>query len=191
MPHRIDLLSQLLADYPLFLSMPRREKLFSDYEAERDADKSVPPSSKATRTIYTLKVTCVSGTYLTEPCVRVLEMKDNSTLMDLHYAIPKAVQFDCDHRFEFFIGPHERRRSIIFSEDHDDITMEEVGEIALRRIWPLPKKMKLIYHFDFGDDWKFHINKARATKPPEKGVRYPRIVESVGPNPKQYPDYGE
>ena len=138
--------------------------------------------------IYTLSVKCAWGLYLTEPCVRVIEIRDNATLLDLHYAIQKAVEFDCDHMFEFFAGRNYRKRAIIFSEASEPECDAGVkDEISLQRIWPLPKSMNLFYRFDFGDDWKFQINKERAVRPPEKGVRYPRVVRSTGPNPEQYP----
>ena len=41
--------------------------------------------------VYTLTATCVWGAYLETECVRVLEMRDAQTLLDLHYAIQEAV----------------------------------------------------------------------------------------------------
>ncbi len=59
--------------------------------------------------------------------------------------------------------------------------------LTLEQVFPLPKNMKLYYHFDFGDDWRFEIRKAR-TKPkePEARVKYPRVIESIGRNPREY-----
>ena len=60
--------------------------------------------------VYTLTATCVWGAYLETECVRVLEMRDAQTLLDLHYAIQEAVQFDADHLHEFYAARTERSR---------------------------------------------------------------------------------
>ena len=170
---------------------PRRHgpTLFADYEAERDVASRALSSVAAKPMIYTLTIKCVWGLYLAEPCERVVEINDTASLMDLHYLIQKAVAFDDDHHFQFFVGPNARNRKMAFDEnsqrEHGAAVM---SAFELRRIWPLPKGMKLFYWFDFGDDWKFQINKARAVKSPEKRVRYPRVVRRIGPNPEQYPD---
>ena len=46
------------------------------------------------------------------------------------------------------------------------------------------------YWFDFGDDWYFTIRKSRK-KPFDTtpGVEYPRVIEKVGADPEQYPDW--
>jgi hypothetical protein len=59
---------------------------------------------------------------------------------------------------------------------------------ALHEIFPLPKRLNLYYWFDFGDDWKFEIKKARHAKPKVPRVKYPRVIGRVGPNPVQYPN---
>jgi hypothetical protein len=59
--------------------------------------------------------------------------------------------------------------------------------VTLEGLFPLPKNMKLFYHFDFGDDWRFEIRKMRnKPKVPEAGVRYPRVIEAQGPKLRQY-----
>lgn len=168
----------------------RREMLFEDYKRQRDgAATPAPGSPKGKASIYTLTIKCVQGLYLEELCTRVVEMKDTSNLLALHYAIQDAVKFDSDHMFEFYAGRNVRRRQILFTEFGDwDSAADIMEETALRDIWPLPKDMKLFYWFDFGDDWKFMITKGRSERPPEKGAKYPRLVEAIGPNPCQYPE---
>ncbi|MCI0533948.1 MAG: plasmid pRiA4b ORF-3 family protein [Verrucomicrobiales bacterium] len=68
------------------------------------------------------------------------------------------------------------------------VQMAKLDDPALCEIYPIPERLKLFYWFDFGDDWKFEIKKARAAKSPARGVRYPKVIEQVGPNPKQYPN---
>jgi len=140
--------------------------------------------------VYTLTVTCVNGLYLSEPCVRVIEITDDSTLADLHFAIQKAVSFDNDHLYDFYAGRNRRNRQILYGEDEEWDRREDVfAELPLREIYPL-EGLKLYYWFDFGDDWIFEIRKARKETPPAPGVAYPRIVERRGPNPVQYPSWG-
>jgi len=139
--------------------------------------------------IWTLKVECIMGFYQQHECVRVIEIDSEDSLLDLHYAIQKAVDFDRDHLFEFFGGRNWRNRKVVFEDRYStDDPFDVYASIALEDVYPLPKSCKLIYHFDFGDDWFFQIKKSRKKpRAPEKGVKYPRIVESIGPNPEQYP----
>jgi hypothetical protein len=162
--------------------------VFADYEAERNAARASPAPDAAKPMIYTLTVQCAWGPRLTEPCVRVIEIKDTATLFDLHFAIQKAVGFDNDHLFEFYAGRHYRKRAMVFCDTSvADYDANDMDEISLKRIWPLPKSMKLFYWFDFGDDWKFQVTKERAVRLREKGIKYPRVVGRTGPNPEQYP----
>jgi len=72
--------------------------------------------------------------------------------------------------------------------DNDDWAAREshFAKIKLRDIYPLGRK-KLYYLFDFGDKWTFEIRKARGGKKLEAGIKYPRVVEAIGPDPEQYP----
>lgn len=141
--------------------------------------------------IWTLRIACVSGRYLQAEWIRVVEMDAASTLLDVYNLIQDAVGFDCDHMFEFFAGRHSRHRSVTFADDeYVDDACGDYEDITLEQIFPLPKSMKLYYHFDFGDDWYFEIRRAR-TKPKEPAprIKYPRVVEAIGPNPRQYGRY--
>ena len=135
--------------------------------------------------IWTLKVTLVSGIYSTGECVRVIEIDSSATLEDLHLAIQRAVDFDDDHLYEFYCARTARSRD---RERFDD----ENGELfsrTLTTLFPLPKDRKLFYLFDYGDSWLFSIARTRkAPSEPVAGVEYPRVLESVGDNPEQYPD---
>jgi len=143
--------------------------------------------------IVTLRVECVRGVNLKEDCVRVIEIDDVASLLDLHTAIQNSVGFDFDHMFEFFAGRNCRHRKLTFAGGGDwDDEADELDEITLKEVYPLPKSCKLYYHFDFGDDWYFEIRQSRM-KPvqPVAGVKYPRVVEKTGPNPQQYGTYDE
>ena len=143
--------------------------------------------------IWTLTIECIMGMYQSHECVRVLEIHSAASLLELHIAIQDAVDFDQDHLFEFFGGRHWRNRKVAFEDRYEDADpFDTYANITLEDVYPLPSGCKLIYHFDFGDDWFFEIKRSRKRpKEPEKGQRYPLLVESIGPNPDQYPDSDE
>ena len=143
--------------------------------------------------IITLRVECVRGRYRYNECVRVIEIDESASLLSLHSAIQNSVGFDYDHLFEFLAGRNHRDRKVVFADDLDwEYAADSLAEITLKQVYPLPKRLKLYYHFDFGDDWYFVVKKSRKKPtPPEPGVTYPRVVERVGPNPKQYGEYEE
>jgi hypothetical protein len=49
-------------------------------------------------------------------------------------------------------------------------------------------KAKLLFLFDYGDDWRFATERL-GTGGKVKGMRCPRVVKSVGEAPQQYPDW--
>ena len=52
------------------------------------------------------------------------------------------------------------------------------------------EKQKMLYLFDYGDDWTFEVQFLRR-EAAEKGARYPKVLESKGAAPEQYPEYDE
>ena len=143
--------------------------------------------------ILTFKIECVFGAYLKDECIRTIEIDEEACLYDIHEAIQDAVGFDRDHPFEFFIAnsasPFAKRQWLTEKETWED-REEDFWKIRLKNIYPLGRK-RLYYLFDFGDNWIFEIRKHRTAKKPEAGVKYPRVVKTIGPNPEQYPSYEE
>jgi hypothetical protein len=139
--------------------------------------------------IWTLRVECKFGRYLADECIRVIEISSDASLLELHDVIQDAVGFDRDHLIEFFVGRHYRNRTVTFAGDLDgEEAFDAYANISLEQVYPLPKGLRLFYHFDFGDDWYFEIRKSRKQPTePVAGVEYPRVIERVGPNPEQYP----
>ena len=139
--------------------------------------------------IYTLTIELDSSMYADSPWVRVIEISEDTDLYDLHLYLQKIIGFDNDHLFEFFVGKHSRNRERVF-EDEGEFGFEEGGDLGTRlnEVYPITGR-KLFYYFDFGDSWIFRIKKGRKKKLVEKGVTYPRIIESEGENPEQYPEY--
>ena len=147
--------------------------------------------------LLTLRVELVFSAWDSEDCVRVIEIREDDTLCSLHWAIQDAVGFDNDHLYEFFAGRHMTQRKVVYGDcDPGDLPpwvpdsdLEDYDTVRLTQVFPLPKSLKLYYLFDFGDSWTFQIRKSRKVREPEPGVQYPRVVESIGPNPVQYPTW--
>ena len=113
------------------------------------------------------------------PWSRVIEVKENFTLRQLHKYIQKIVDFDDDHLYEFYVGKNPRDRSNSVPKN-----------AKLNEIYPLTG-YKIYYLFDFGDSWLFQVKKSRKRLAEDRQVKYPRVVKSAGVNPEQYPEYEE
>ena len=143
--------------------------------------------------ILTLTIECVRGAYLKVPCTRVIEIDEEASLHALHGLIQDVFDFGRDHPFDFFLAntssPYAVKKRLTDKEEWED-RERDFFETRLKKIWPTGRK-KLYYLFDFGDGWTFEIRKARGVKEPERGVKYPRLVKAIGPNPEQYPRFDE
>ncbi|MEI6892876.1 MAG: hypothetical protein V5783_11955 [Pontiella sp.] len=139
-----------------------------------------------------LKVECVFGAYLEEECIRIIAIDESSSLYDLHDEIQNSVEFDNDHPFTFFTAnspsPWADRNDLTSAEGWSE-QEDYFNKSLLKDIWPLGRK-KLYYRFDFGDDWIFEIRKMRSLKT-DSELEVPQVLERIGPNPEQYPDYEE
>lgn len=138
--------------------------------------------------IWTFQVELYFGIYAEEGWQATVEVDSTSTLEDLHFAIQKAVEFDDDHLYEFYISRTERSRDRVHFDDEN----EKIYSVTLENLYPLEKGKRLFYMFDYGDSWLFKITKSR--KSPQKhrqGIEYPRVVDEVGIKPEQYPEWEE
>ena len=51
----------------------------------------------------------------------------------------------------------------------------------------LEPKQEFMYLFDYGDDWRFKVRVHAINENADPDAEYPRLVESVGESPEQYP----
>ena len=111
-----------------------------------------------------------------EPWLRVIEVKEDFKLPQLHKYIQKIVDFDDNHLYRFYIGrnPHNEYENI-------------PKRTKLNELYPITS-FKLYYLFDFGDHWLFEIKKSRKKKIVQENIKFPRVIEKQGENPEQYPD---
>jgi len=140
--------------------------------------------------LYTLTLELEPSIYANSEWKRVIESPENLDLFDLHLFIQKTIDFNNDHLFEFFIGKNWRKKERVFGDNYDEYGFEkrEGLDTMLNEIYPITGS-NLFYHFDFGDSWMFKIKKGRKKKYVEKGITYPRVIESEGENPEQYPTW--
>ncbi len=121
---------------------------------------------------------------------RRLALRASATVDDLVAWVLKSFNFDRDHLYELLCRDRFGR-TIRILHPH----MEEEGEGpsgAAVRLGELPvgpgQSMTLVY--DFGDNWRFDV-KLEAIEPPEVKIKPPRILESHGRAPEQYPGWDE
>jgi hypothetical protein len=115
---------------------------------------------------------------------RILAISGKHTLDDLHEAIQEAFEFDADHLYAFYMDNRRYSEERFESPDSeegpyaDDVQIGELG---------LAVNQSFIYHFDFGDDWRFHVQLLEI-KTDEPLLKKPKMVEIHGKAPAQYPE---
>ena len=135
--------------------------------------------------ILTLNVKLLFGLYAEDAWEGTIEIDERSTLLDLHDTIQRALRFDNDHMFEFYVARTPRSHERIHYDDEN----ERLYDTAIGSLYPLPTDRNLYYLFDYGDSWLFKIGKTRH-KPakPKPRVKYPRLIHTEGKRPEQYPE---
>lgn len=142
--------------------------------------------------INRLRVTCVSGPWLDDECVRFIDMQDSANLFDLHIAIQDAVMFDDEYPFYFFRALAHTSSPEFIPEGMDpeqEIDTDVYEDIdAMDFIKPGAKKSLFYVFLTDGDDWIFKVQHTGKTHEPVDGEFYPLVLDSlsVGPNPEQY-----
>ena len=123
---------------------------------------------------------------------RDVEIEGDKSLSALAEAIVMAFDFEFDHAFGYYSDlkdPYSRKgdRYELFADMEDgDSDAGSVERTTVAQVFRAPGK-KMLFLFDYGDDWRFLIEvKALGEKAPK--TRYPRLVASVGKAPEQYPD---
>lgn len=110
------------------------------------------------------------------------------TLYEFAEFIVKTVGFYFDHAFEFcdnLKNPYrsKERYSVFADEGEAGVNETMVSEVFRPR-------RKMVFHFDFGDDWFFLIT-CTGVKEPGGKRRARKVVATQGKPPEQYPDCDE
>lgn len=115
---------------------------------------------------------------------RNIEICGDETLDQLCKTILDAFDFIDEHLYEFCMDNRQHSTDAYYAtmmeqEPSTDIALDELG---------LYNGQKFLLHYDFGDDWMFHIRVLNITEVKESFE--PRIVKSKG-YISQYPDYDD
>ena len=133
---------------------------------------------------------------------RTVAVRGDQTFVDLHYALQQAFEWGDDHLYAFWPGGEfwpregsEYTHPLALATDPfagwDLPTSGPERKSAEQRMnrMRLRKGDKLAYVFDFGDEWRVRLTLRQITT--DDGGRYPRVVESIGDAPPQYPAHDE
>jgi len=133
---------------------------------------------------------------------RRIALSGNQTLDDLHEAIYDAFDRYDEHLYSFYFLPPRVKKltrsnlcdaveyACPFScEDDSPFSNPDIPNAAETELVSLKLKPKQVffYLFDFGDEWWHEITVEEIDAAREKG-KYPRVLESRGDSPPQYPD---
>lgn len=130
---------------------------------------------------YTFKVT-----YLEKPEVwRTIEITGDQTLDDLHYAILRAVNFDADHLYSFFMSGEAWDDTTEYASPHGE--GRSAARVKIRDLG-LRMKQRFLYLYDYGDEHRFDVQLV-AFNPDAPRGDYPRIIERHGRAPRQYREW--
>lgn len=133
---------------------------------------------------------------------RTIAVRSEQTLVVLHGALQAAFDWDDDHLYSFWLNGQFWARdgseyTHPFALESDpfagwDVPIAKPGrKSAERRLdrLRLAKGQRIAYLFDFGDEWRVRLTLRQIIA--DDGGAYPRLLESVGDAPPQYPDYDE
>lgn len=129
---------------------------------------------------------------------RLIAMRGDQTLDDLHEAIFVAFDRFDSHLYSFYFpkapprrraaaGPTPREYAAPFMFEEPDPFGTQRFNAARARLDTLGLRVgqQFEYLFDFGDSW-WHEVKVEQVGPAVSGRRYPEIVEKHGRSPAQY-----
>ncbi len=170
---------------------PRKDRSHSGNAAKSIASAPAAPEAN----LYVLSVFLASGPtsrkFANKEISRVIEIRGDQTLEELHHAIFKAYDRWEEHLYEFQFGkrpfdpagpnygissPRPKQNSM--SGDARTTKLDELN---------LEPHRTFGYWFDFGDDW-FHQVQVERIERAIPTVTYPRVVKRVGKSPPQYGD---
>ena len=117
---------------------------------------------------------------------RRIAIASKDTFEDLHLIIQEAFDFDNDHLYAFY--PSGKLYSGVSINSPWGQELPFADEIKLSD-FELLKGESMLYLFDFGDHWEFSIELNDMNN--EKPLKKPKIIESKGEAPEQYPDWDD
>ena len=136
--------------------------------------------------IFLLKVSLDKKIY------RAVEINGDKSLCNFAKLITEVFNFDFDHAFGFYNNIKNTYDSdesyelfVDMGEGGSNDETKGVKKTKIRDVFELKKKM--LFHFDYGDDWMFLVECLEISDP-VSSVKYPRLAKTVGEAPEQYPE---
>ena len=154
------------------------------------------PTPKASRTKQSAPVATRATTHIIRASLkphiyREVEIQSTASLERLAEAIVAAYEFDLDHAYGFFsklTGKIYQSpiRYELFADMESGSASRSVKRTKIEQAFPKIGS-KMLFLFDYGDEWRFTVEVKGIGKPEEK-ARYPRTISTVGAAPLQYGD---
>lgn len=122
--------------------------------------------------------------------VKVLE---SCTLYELASVLLKSIGFDMDHSFGFHsdlkspYAKNMKKQFTLFADNGDKSIESDTGVESTEVREAFHVGETLLFHFDYGDDWMFHV-KCLAIESDSSKKKKPEILEVKGEFPEQYPE---
>ena len=149
-----------------------------------------PPTNLYVLAVY-LMGGPVSEEFANKEISRVIEIRGDQTLQQLHEAIFQAYDRWDEHLYEFQFGrrpfdPDGPNYGLPTGKNrkHRDARTTKLDDLQLK-----PHRV-FGYWFDFGDDW-WHRIKVQKVVETDSKKRHIRLIKSVGESPPQYPDWDD
>jgi hypothetical protein len=121
--------------------------------------------------------------------IRDIEIRDTSTLEDLHNSIAQAYGFDGTEMASFYKSDEEWNQGeeyLLFDMSDGEGNVNVMNETALDSVFSR-KDTKMIYVYDFFNMWTFYVELADITEP-EDGQDYPNLMFAQGQLPESPPE---
>ena len=155
--------------------------------SRKHSTRAIPPTN-----LYVLLVFLTGGPlsekFHNKECSRVIEIRGDHSLDDLHQAIFDAYDREEQHLYEFQLGkrPFDPQGPNSGTVDSGET---EMGDARLMTLDNLDLKLHRTfgYWFDFGADW-FHQVQVERIEQAIPTVTYPRVIKRKGKSPPQFCD---
>lgn len=119
---------------------------------------------------------------------RRIAVREDLTLVDLHYALQSAFGWDDDHLYAFWLGGEFwAGEDVRFTHPCETDAPDAPGHSAAIRLQSLDlaEGGRLSYVFDFGKEWRLRLRVAGVLRDDDRPS--PRLLGSEGVAPPQYP----
>ncbi|MDO8733832.1 MAG: hypothetical protein Q7K21_01570 [Elusimicrobiota bacterium] len=127
---------------------------------------------------------------------RELALLETQTLYSFAEAIIDSFDFDLDHCFGFFNNVKNwyraERQYELFKDVGEECKPDTKGVKKTKLREAFFEDKKLLFLFDYGDEWKFIVELVREEKSScASNKKYPLLLQKIGSLPEQYPDFEE